>query len=174
MNNIFVNQPDPLLNGKGVLPYPPQMIQNLQYYQQNVNDYISKDWLGELDNITKNLSEDELAALGNNSEYIRLSTEIQQNIQNEIMLIIKNKLNSRGDIIENVKKQMYIINEVKEQTNNEQRKNMAELNDYMKNYSHLTFQQYKNIKKGVKVEIEAPVDDTVVATVNNTTKTKKK
>lgn len=172
MNNIFVNQPDPLLNGKGVLPYPPQMV---QYYQQNVNDYISKDWLGELDNITKNLSEDELAALGNNSEYIRLSTEIQQNIQNEIMLIIKNKLNSRGDIIENVKKQMYIINEVKEQTNNEQRKSMAELNDYMKNYSHLTFQQYKNIKKGIKVEIDTPVDDTVVATVNNNTaKTKKK
>lgn len=160
MNNIFVNQPDPLLNGKGVLPYPPQMV---QYYQQNVNDYISKDWLGELDNITKNLSEDELAALGKNSEYIRLSTEIQQNIQNEIMLIIKNKLNSRGDIIENVKKQMYIINEVKEQTNNEQRKSMAELNDYMKNYSHLTFNEYKNIKNGgSKVEI----------TTGNTTKTK--
>jgi lipopolysaccharide export LptBFGC system permease protein LptF len=172
MNNIFVNQPDPLLNGKGVLPYPPQM---MQYYQQNVNDYISKDWLGELDNLTKNLSEDELAALGKNSEYIRLSTEIQQNIQNEIMVIIKNKLNSRGDIIENVKKQMYIINEVKEQTNNEQRKSMAELNDYMKNYSHLTFQQYKNIKNGVKVEIDTPEDDTVVATVNNNTvKSKKK
>lgn len=171
MNNIFVNQPDPLLNGKAVLPYPPQM---MQYYQQNVNDYISKDWLGELDNLTKNLSEDELAALGKNSEYTRLSTEIQQNIQNEIMVIIKNKLNSRGDIIENVKKQMYIINEVKEQTNNEQRKSMAELNDYLKNYSHLTFNQYKNIKNGVKVEIDTPEDDTVVATVNNTTKTKKK
>lgn len=172
MNNIFVNQPDPLLNGKAVLPYPPQM---MQYYQQNVNDYISKDWLGELDNLTKNLSEDELAVLGKNSEYIRLSTEIQQNIQNEIMLIIKNKLNSRGDIIENVKKQMYIINEVKEQTNNEQRKSMAELNDYLKNYSHLTFNQYKNIKNGVKVEIDTPEDDTVVATVNNNTaKSKKK
>ena len=119
----------------------------------NVNDYISKDWLGELDNLTKNLSEDELAALGNNSEYIRLSTEIQQNIQNEIMVIIKNKLNSRGDIIENVKKQMYIINEVKEQTNNEQRKSMAELNDYLKNYSHLTFNQYKEIKNGVTADV---------------------
>jgi hypothetical protein len=153
MNNIFVNQPDPLLNGKEILPYPPQMLQNLQYYQQNVNDYMSKDWLGELDNLTKNLSEDELAALGKNSEYIRLSTEIQQNIQNEIMVIIKNKLNSRGDIIENVKKQMYIINEVKEQTNNEQRKSMAELNDYLKNYSHLTFNQYKEIKNGVTADV---------------------
>jgi hypothetical protein len=25
---------------------------------------------------------------------------------------------------------------------------MAELNDYMKNYSHLTFNEYKNIKTG--------------------------
>jgi inorganic pyrophosphatase len=70
---------------------------------------------------------------------------------------------------------MEVINYVKNNVNLEQQQNLNELNDYMKNYSHLTFQEYKNIKKGVKVEIGTPEDNTVVATVNNNTvKTKKK
>ena len=75
----------------------------------------------------------------------------------------------------NWKRQMEVINDVKNNVNLEQQQNLTELNDYMKNYSHLTFQEYKNIKKGVKVEVNTPENNTVVATVNNNTvKTKKK
>lgn len=31
---------------------------------------------------------------------------------------------------------------------------MSELNDYMKNYSHLTFDEYKKIKNGEYIEKE--------------------
>jgi hypothetical protein len=106
-----------------------------------------------LDDLTKKLSEDELVKLNTNNEYLRLSTEIQQNVQNEIMNLIKNKLNSRNDIIDNIKRQISIIRDVQDETSNEQRKNIAELNDYMKNYAHLTFQQYKDIKNNVNVDL---------------------
>ena len=122
-----------------------------------------KDWLGELDSITKGLTEDEINKLSQNVEYMRLSSELNQTIQNELMLLIKGNLNNRPDISDNIKKQIFLIKEIQEETNSEQRKNMAELNDYMKNYSHLTFNEYKNIKNGgSKVDI----------TTGNTTKTK--
>ena len=69
------------------------------------------------------------------------------------MNLIKNKLNSRNDIIDNIKRQISIIRDVQDETSNEQRKNIAELNDYMKNYAHLTFQQYKDIKNNVNVDL---------------------
>lgn len=152
MSNIFVNQTDPILANKDMFQYSQQQYSPIQYYQQNVN-FNTKDWVGELDDLTKKLSEDELVKLNSNNEYLRLSTEIQQNVQNEIMSLIKNKLNSRNDIIDNIKRQISIIRDVQDETSNEQRKNIAELNDYMKNYAHLTFQQYKDIKNNVNVEL---------------------
>jgi hypothetical protein len=39
-----------------------------------------------------------------------------------------------------------IIKDVKEQQDNENRKSMNELNDYIKNYSDMTFNEYKQLK----------------------------
>lgn len=162
MSNIFVNQTDPILANKDMFQYSQQQYSPIQYYQQNVN-FNTKDWVGELDSITKGLTEDEITKLSQNVEYMRLSSELNQTIQNELMLLIKGNLNNRPDISDNIKKQIFIIKEIQEETNTEQRKNMAELNDYMKNYSHLTFNEYKNIKNG---------GSNVEITTGNTTKTK--
>ena len=35
----------------------------------------------------------------------------------------------------------------------EEKQNFNELNDYMKNYSHLTFDEYRKLKNGVSNEI---------------------
>jgi hypothetical protein len=51
-------------------------------------------------------------------------------------------------IIENVKRQLTIIKDVTSKTKELERQSMSELSDYMKNYSHLTFDEYKRIKSG--------------------------
>ena len=164
MSNIFVNQSDPILSGKDIYQYQPQ-IPTIQYFNRG-NEYMMKDWLGELDSITKGLTEDEINKLSQNVEYMRLSSELNQTIQNELMLLIKGNLNNRPDISDNIKKQIFIIKEIQEETNTEQRKNMAELNDYMKNYSHLTFNEYKNIKNGGS-NVEITTGNTAKTKINN-------
>ena len=181
MNNIFLNNnsvPDPLLATRDYryeypdIPYQPQY----NDYRPIRNVYNQpKDWVGELDNLTKNLSPEVINSLNQNNDYVRLSNNFQQALQNAIMSSVKDRLNNNPDIINNIQRQMEVINDVKNNVNLEQQQNLNELNDYMKNYSHLTFQEYKNIKNGVKVEIDTAVDNTVVATVNNNTvKSKKK
>lgn len=147
MNNIFFNQPDPILASREPFQYQPQSIPTQPYYP--MNEYINgRDWLGELDKITKNLSKEELALLGDNQEFITLSSITQQAIQDEMMFLVKSRLNNRPDVVDNIKKQIEIININKDCIDREQRQGLSELNDYMKNYSHLTFDEYKRLKNG--------------------------
>lgn len=152
MNNIFFNQPDPLLSNLTTYKMPDNNIQNNQYLYQQMMDYAKNvnphDWLGELDASTKKLNNDVINELANNSEYIALSTALQKAIQQELMAYVKPNLNVNQDVITNIKRQMQIIEQVKDNKENEQKENLSELNDYMKNYSHLTFDEYKTLKKG--------------------------
>jgi hypothetical protein len=140
MNNIFLNN-DPLLN---------QPIQYPQYnpYQMDQSQIIPKDWLGELDKTIKGLDTTVVEQLNTNEEFVSLHSNIQNAIQEEIMNLVKNKLNMSYPIIENVKRQLSIIKDVSNKTKEVERQSMSELSDYMKNYSHLTFDEYKKIKYG--------------------------
>ena len=140
MNNIFLNN-DPLLN---------QPIQYPQYnpYQMDQSQIIPKDWLGELDKTIKSLDTTIVEQLNANEEFVSLHSNIQNTIQEEIMNLVKNKLNMSYPIIENVKRQLSIIKDVSNKTKEVERQSMSELSDYMKNYSHLTFDEYKKIKYG--------------------------
>lgn len=140
MNNIFLNN-DPLLN---------QPIQYPQYnpYQMDQSQIMPKDWLGELDKTIKSLDATIVEQLNANEEFVSLHSNIQNTIQEEIMNLVKNKLNMSYPIIENVKRQLSIIKDVSNKTKEVERQSMSELSDYMKNYSHLTFDEYKKIKHG--------------------------
>jgi hypothetical protein len=140
MNNIFLNN-DPLLN---------QPMQYPQYnpYQMDQSQIIPKDWLGELDKTIKGLDTTVVEQLNINEEFVSLHSNIQNTIQEEIMNLVKNKLNMSYPIIENVKRQLSIIKDVSNKTKEVERQSMSELSDYMKNYSHLTFDEYKKIKYG--------------------------
>ena len=50
--------------------------------------------------------------------------------------------------VKNIERQMDIIKETNNNLENEQRRNILELNDYVKNYSNITFEEYKRIKNG--------------------------
>lgn len=146
MNNIFLNN-DPLLS-QPTPQYTPQFMTNDMMV-------IPKDWLGDLDRTLKNLEPSVLEQLNRNEEFISLHSTIQNTIQEELMNLVKNKLNISSPIIENVKRQLTIIKDVTNKAKEVERQSMSELSDYVKNYSHLTFDEYRKIKSGeVMIEME--------------------
>jgi hypothetical protein len=146
MNNIFLNN-DPLLT-QPTPQYVPQ-------FMTNEAMMIPKDWLGDLDRTLKGLEPSVLEQLNGNEEFVSLHGTIQNTIQEELMNLVKNRLNMSSPIIENVKRQLTIIKDVSNKTKEIERQSMSELSDYMKNYSHLTFDEYKKIKSGeISIEME--------------------
>lgn len=160
MNN-FVFSSDPLLYST-TLPQQPQsevdikkqldsvmaqyqalqMQKPPQQPEQSIPDY-----LGELDNITKNLDPNILNLLGSNEEYNQLNAYIQQSIQIELMRGVKARMNSNPEVVNRINRMKEIINDVKSERENEDRKSLNELNDYIKNYSDMTFNEYKQLKQ---------------------------
>lgn len=123
--------------------YKQQLIKEMQ--QQN-NIPQQKDWIGDLDKMMKNLDNTTAEQLNNNQEFVSLNNQLQSLIQGEIMSLVKMKLNNYPNVGENVKKQMDIIEETEKQIKKVEKQNMSELNDYIQNYSNLTFDEYKKLK----------------------------
>jgi len=49
-------------------------------------------------------------------------------------------------MVGNINKQIQIINQLSEKIKDQDRKNMAQINDYLQNYSDMTFDEYKKLK----------------------------
>lgn len=160
MNNFFLNQ-DPLLF-KSTYSSPYESNANDQQLRQQLNDALiqyqalqqkqnmpqvqSKDYLGELDISLKNLNESTVEFLNSDEEYKKLSADLQSLIQQEIINSVKWKINNNATAIKNIQRQNEIIAQVNKTVEAEERKNLSELNDYVKNYSNITFDEYKRIK----------------------------
>jgi hypothetical protein len=160
MNN-FVFNTDPLLYSAS-MPHNKEFVpeqdikrqldyvisQYQQYQQQNKQPEqpSNVDWLGDYDRMLKSLDEDVAIQISEDQEFNKLNEIVQQDIQNEIMLSIKWKLNSRNDTVQRIKRMMEIIDYYNKNKANEDKKNMAEISDYLQNYSDMTFNEYKQMK----------------------------
>ena len=162
--NIFCHNEDPLLYQRSSQPIyqenqpmnPHQMTdmyaqlykqQLFKEMQQQQNTMVQpKDWMEELDKVMKNLDTSTVEMLNNNQEFIALSGQLQGMVQNEIMSLVKMKLNNYPIAVENIKKQLEIIDTTDKQIKKTEKQNLADLNDYMQNYSNLTFDEYKKLK----------------------------
>lgn len=153
MNNIFLPGNDPLLyNNPAQQQYYNQLAH--EKLEQKYNEYIQKvnnarqipDKVLELDNKLKGITNDTRNELQNNEEFVSLSNDLQGYIQAEIMELVKNQLNNNPEIVKNIDKQIQIISNIENKVVETERKNMAELNDYLKNYSDMTFDDYKKLK----------------------------
>jgi hypothetical protein len=157
MNNFVFSQ-DPLLYSTTIPQHQPTdmdikrqldtVMAQYQAMQQKppVQQEYTEDYIGDLDNLIKNLDQTTSQMISSNEEFMMLNNDIQIAIQTEIMNNVKSKLNSNPEIISKVKRLKNIIKDVKEQQDNENRKSMNELNDYIKNYSDMTFNEYKQLK----------------------------
>ena len=129
--------------------YKQQLMKEMQMQNvPNPQQPIAQEWLSDLDNAMKGLDSESSAILNNDSEFVDLNSQLQSMIQGEIMSLVKVRLNSYPNAVDNIKKQLDMIKNVKYKVQENERKNMNELNDYMKNYSHLTFDEYRKIKYG--------------------------
>lgn len=142
MNNFFLNQPDPLLhNGIYENNIPQSLL--LQQVQPQL-----KDNIGELDEALKSLSPASLERLTKNQRFTELNNDFQTIVQQELLSLVRNKLNMNPKIQNNVKEQLDIIGETKRNIEKEKEESINEMNDYMNNYSHLTFDEYRRMKNG--------------------------
>lgn len=148
MNNIFLPN-DPLLYNHNAQMMQQDMQQKME---QKYNEYMMRsmqsipDKLSELDNKIKSLSPQIIEILNNDAEYGELKEVLQLTIQNELMSLIKQKINTNQEAIKNIDRQLSIIKTIETKVNDDERKNLSELNDYLKNYSNMTFDDYKKLK----------------------------
>ena len=141
MNNFFLNQSDPLLQNGIYENIPPSVI--LQQMQPQF-----KDNIGELDDALKSLSPSALERLTQDQKFSTLNNEFQTIVQQELLSLVRNKLNMNPKIQNNVKEQLGIIEETKRNIEREKEASINEMNDYMNNYAHLTFDEYRRMKNG--------------------------
>ena len=141
MNNFFLNQPDPLLHN-GMYENISQPI----LLQQSQQQY--KDNIGELDEALKSLSPASIERLSQSQRFSELNSDFQTIVQQELLSLVRNKLNMNPKIQNNVKEQLDIILETKRNIEKEKEASINEMNDYMNNYAHLTFDEYRRMKNG--------------------------
>lgn len=190
--SIFYHNDDPLLYQKP----PMQMFHDVPHQQQNMNDayanfykqqmlmemqqqqQMNKDWLGDLDIKMKELDQSAIEMLGENTEFTDLNNKLQSLVQSEIMSVVKIKLNNSQDAVNNIKRQIEIINETNQKVKENERQNISEIHDYMKNYSNMSFDDYKKLKYGIKQtkteEIETEVKEPKLINENTENKFKNK
>lgn len=167
MNNFVFSGNDPLLYNTMASnvqrQMPPEMdvrqqLDNaLAQYQQAQQNLLAKqppqqpekeqkDYLGELDEMVKELDEEVMGRLQVNEEFITLNAEIQQIIQNEIMKSVRWKINSNPEAISKIETLKKTIKTAQKEQQAEEKRSMMELNDYITNYSSMSFDDYKRIK----------------------------
>lgn len=110
----------------------------------------ARDYIGDLDNLTSSLDEDVALTLSADIEYMKLNEDLQKMIQAEMMRSIKWKLNSSPEAIAKMDRMKEMILAAKKVKEDENRRIMTDLNDYVKNYSDLTFEEYKQLKYNKK------------------------
>ena len=106
----------------------------------------TKDYLGEIDKLVSDLDDDVIQILTSDVEYIKLQDELQKIIQDEMLKSIRWKVNSNPSAISKMDRLKELITAAKREKVNEEKKMMADINDYVKNFSDLTFDEYKKLK----------------------------
>ena len=162
MNNFVFSQ-DPLLYTSLMARQNPQNEAELrqqlneaitQYQAMNqppqpqAQPQVEKDYLGEVDKMVSELDEDIVLVLSADAEYIKLQDDLQKMIQEEMMRSIRWKINSNPKAISKMDRLKELIVAAKKNKSDEDRRIMADINDYVKNYSDLTFEEYKQLKYG--------------------------
>lgn len=159
MNNFVFSQ-DPLLysalssrqNQQSEYDMKRQLDEALAQYQAYNQNHPTqpkqetKDYLGEIDDMVINLDEEVAISLNSDIEYLKLNEDLQKMIQMEMMKSIKWKINSNPEAISKMERLKELIISAKKVKEDENKKIMTDINDYIKNYSDLTFEEYKQLK----------------------------
>ena len=98
--------------------------------------------------MVKGLDEEVSLSLSADIEYLHLNEDLQRMMQEEMIRSVKWKINSNPTAVTKMERLKELIISAKKNKEDEDKKVMSDINDYIKNYSDLTFDEYKQLKYG--------------------------
>jgi len=126
-----------------------------ELFDKQYNDYLNslgntipqvEDKIAQLNSSMRELTPETKDELQKNREFVELHQTLQECVQTELVELVKKNINSNPEMVSNINKQLHIINELNDRIKDQDRKNMAQINDYLKNFSDMTFDEYKKMK----------------------------
>lgn len=123
MNNFYINQ------------------DNQSLYSQFINS--TTDTVEKLTKELQSLSSNEMTELIQYQPYIEANTQLNNLVQLELINLIKRQLNSNPDVLNKV---IESIKSFKKEKNKE----IEDFQDYIKNYSDITYKEFKELKYATK------------------------
>lgn len=111
-----------------------------QYIRKENVDYYAK-----LESELQSLSEDDINELMKFPPYIEKNNILANQVQQELFLLVRNRINAYPNIIEDVVGAVKAFKSQKQKTHKEF---MANFEDYIKNFSDMPYNDYLKLKNG--------------------------
>lgn len=109
-------------------------------YQQFINQQQTVDTYANLEREMQTLSDSDVIELSRFQPYIQANNALSMLVQGELLKMVRNEVNKQPEVINNV------INSIKEFKSMKQ-KDLDDFQDYIKNYSDITYKEYKQLKE---------------------------
>lgn len=116
---------------------------NAQFQQQS-----STPVWDEIDKITSSLNDKEFDFLQNNKEFEESSATIQAILQREYLRIMRPIVENTKDGKDALDKHLTLLKRIQKTARDEASKRDALMNEYIMQYSHLTWQEFIDFKNG--------------------------
>lgn len=110
----------------------------------------------EIDSITSSLTDKEFDYLQNNQEFQESSMDIQQILQREYMRIMRPIVEQTKDGKDALDRHLTLLKRIQKTAKEEANKKEALMNEYIMQYSHLTWQEFIDMKNGKKPAAKEP------------------
>ena len=159
-NNVFIGNADPLLGqptyaaDNEMEAYERQLqntLQQIKMQKQNLNTRQNQSqspvW-DEIDKFVEELSDVEVEALNSSSEYQEAQNKVTAIINRENMKMLRPVVEGTPDGKEAFDNLLSLAKKIKKSASEEANRNAALMNEYMTQYSHLTWQQFIDAKQG--------------------------
>ena len=124
-NNIFLSS--------------PENASIFQQYQQFMQQQQQVDHYAQLEKELQTMSDADVAGLSNFKPYNEANNALAILVQGELLKLVRSEINKKPEVINNV------ISAIKEFKSIKQ-KEQDDFQDYIKNFSDLTYKEYKELK----------------------------
>ena len=125
-NNIFLSS--------------PENASIFQQYQQFMQQQQQVDTYAQLEKELQSMSDADVAGLSNFKPYNEANNALAILVQGELLKLVRSEINKKPELINNVISAIKHFKSLKQ-------KEQDDFQDYIKNYSDLTYKEYKELKK---------------------------
>lgn len=132
-----------------------QKIADMKRSYQQPSQPVTPVW-DEIDSITSSLTDKEFDYLQNNQEFQESSMDIQQILQREYMRIMRPVVEQTKDGKDALDRHLTLLKRIQKTAKEEANKKEALMNEYIMQYSHLTWQEFIDMKNGKKPAAKEP------------------